>query len=91
VPLQVFNQPFFRNPFTNQHFITGIGRHSAIALSNAGWNVVLTARRLSALLETSEMLKDPSACLTIAGDISDASFVKNIFQSTIDKFGEPFQ
>ena len=66
----------------------GIGRQTAIALSNVGWNVVLTARRLSALLETSELLRDPSACLTVAGDIADEYFVKELFSSTIAKFGE---
>ena len=66
----------------------GIGRQTAIALSNAGWNVVLTARRLSALLETSELLRDPSACLTVSGDISDEDFVKDLFSSTIVEFGE---
>jgi len=65
----------------------GIGRQTAIALSNAGWNVVLTARRLSALLETAELLRDPSACLTVAGDVSDEEFVKELFSSAIAEFG----
>lgn len=65
----------------------GIGRQSAIALSNAGWNVVLTARRLSALEETSQLLRDPSACLKVAGNIADEAFVKDLFSSAIAKFG----
>jgi NADP-dependent 3-hydroxy acid dehydrogenase YdfG len=68
--------------------VSGIGRTTAVALSKAGWNVVLTARRLSALLETSELLQDPSACLTIAGDIADEGFVKELFSSAIAEFGK---
>ena len=87
MPLQVLNEC----DSTSQIVLTtaiGIGRQTAIALSNAGWNVVLTARRLSALLETSELLRDPSACLTVAGDISDEEFVKELFSSAIAEFGE---
>jgi NAD(P)-dependent dehydrogenase (short-subunit alcohol dehydrogenase family) len=86
VPPQVFNEC---NSTTQLLTTTiGIGRQTAIALSNAGWNVVLTARRLGALLETSELLRDSSACLTVAGDIADEDFVKDLFSSAIAEFGE---
>lgn len=85
-PPQVFNECDYTSRLLTD--TVGIGRQTAIALSNAGWNVVLTARRLSALLETSELLRDPSACLTVAGDVSDEDFVKELFSSAIAEFGE---
>ena len=64
----------------------GIGRHSAIALSKAGWNIVLTARRMAGLKETA--LLCPNETLVLAGDITDEPFVKGIFDATIAHFGE---
>ncbi|KAH7913420.1 hypothetical protein BJ138DRAFT_1146163 [Hygrophoropsis aurantiaca] len=66
---------------------SGIGRHSAIALSAAGWSLALTARRLSELEETRTACANPDACIVIAGDIIDEAFVKNLFEQTIAKFG----
>lgn len=68
----------------------GIGRESAIALSKAGWNVVLTARRAGALHETSLLCESPAGtCIMLAGDITDEVFVKKLFSETIVQFGEP--
>ena len=63
----------------------GIGRHSAIALSNVGWNVVLTARREMDLQETAAQCPNP--VLVLAGDITDESFVKQAFETTKSHFG----
>ncbi|KAJ7638314.1 hypothetical protein FB45DRAFT_902499, partial [Roridomyces roridus] len=64
--------------------VTGIGRASAVALSKAGWNVVLTARRLEALEETASLCE---TTLVLAGDITDEEFVKKLFQETVERFG----
>jgi NAD(P)-dependent dehydrogenase (short-subunit alcohol dehydrogenase family) len=65
----------------------GIGRHTAIALSAAGWHLALTARRLPELQETKAACADPERCLLVDGDITDEAFVKRLFEKTIDRFG----
>ncbi|KAF8195492.1 hypothetical protein BJ912DRAFT_144051 [Pholiota molesta] len=64
---------------------SGIGRHSAIALSKAGWNLVLTARRLNELKETEALC--PNETLILAGDITDEPFVKGVFETAVAHFG----
>ncbi|KAJ3894267.1 oxidoreductase protein [Lentinula edodes] len=66
---------------------SGIGRHTAIALLNEGWNVVVTARRLEALQETQAMSSNAESCLCVAGDITDETFAMNLFDQAIAKFG----
>ncbi|KAE9402318.1 NAD(P)-binding protein [Gymnopus androsaceus JB14] len=66
---------------------SGIGRHTAIALLNEHWNVVVTARRLEALQETQNLSSNPGDCLCVAGEITDENFVKGLFSQTINKFG----
>ena len=64
---------------------SGIGRISAIALSKAGWNVVLTARRDAELKATAD--ECPSSTLVVPGDATSADFVKTLFSSTVEKYG----
>ncbi|KIK69753.1 hypothetical protein GYMLUDRAFT_992644 [Collybiopsis luxurians FD-317 M1] len=66
---------------------SGIGRHTAIALLNAEWNVVVTARRREALQETQNLSSHPENCLCVAGDITQENFVQNLFAQTVEKFG----
>jgi len=66
---------------------SGIGRESAIALSKAGWNVVLTARRADALQETTSLCQSPETTLVLAGDVTDEGFVKKLFSETVARFG----
>ncbi|KAJ7664716.1 hypothetical protein B0H17DRAFT_1091715 [Mycena rosella] len=66
---------------------SGIGRESAIALSKAGWNVVLTARRADALKETSLLCEAPENYLILAGDVTNEAFVKKLFTETVSRFG----
>ncbi|KAL0578955.1 hypothetical protein V5O48_003047 [Marasmius crinis-equi] len=68
---------------------SGIGRHTAIALIREGWNVVIAARRSDDLQETKDMMKldEPRRCLVLAGDVSEESFVKTVFEETIKAFG----
>ena len=65
---------------------SGIGKSSAIALSKAGWNLVLTARREDALHATAK--ECPSSTLVVAGDVTDETFVKKLFSTTLDKFSK---
>ncbi|RXW24512.1 hypothetical protein EST38_g1368 [Candolleomyces aberdarensis] len=64
---------------------SGIGKTSAIALSKAGWNVVLTARREAELKSTAQ--ECPTSTLVIPGDVTNPAFVKTLFASTIEKYG----
>ncbi|KZT12165.1 short-chain dehydrogenase/reductase SDR [Laetiporus sulphureus 93-53] len=66
---------------------SGIGRTSAIALSEKGWSVVLFARRLENLLETKAMCADPEQCLAIQGDVTSEEMVLDLFRQTISRFG----
>ncbi|KAJ3715390.1 hypothetical protein EV361DRAFT_100726 [Lentinula raphanica] len=66
---------------------SGIGRYTAIALLNEGWNVVITARRSEALQETQKMSTNPDNCLCITGEITDEDFVVELFNQTISRFG----
>ena len=68
----------------------GVGRGTSIALSSAGWNVVLTARRIAELEETRKRCAAPDNCLIVAGEITDEAFVKILFQQAVEKFGEWF-
>jgi len=65
---------------------SGIGKASAIELSKAGWNVVLTARREQELREVAK--ECPGETLVVPGNITDPLFVKSLFTETLGKFGE---
>ena len=67
----------------------GIGKHSAIALSKAGWNVVLIARREPELQEAAAQCPNP--VLVQAGDVTDESFVKQAFEVAKSRFGRYHQ
>jgi NAD(P)-dependent dehydrogenase (short-subunit alcohol dehydrogenase family) len=79
--IQGISRPSFLN------LAIGIGRESAIALSKAGWNVVLTARRADALLETASLCESSENCMVLAGDVTDETFVKTLFSETVARFG----
>jgi len=64
---------------------SGIGKHSAIALSKTGWNVVLIARRELELQKTAAQCPNP--VLVLAGDITDEPFVKQAFEVAKSHFG----
>lgn len=69
---------------------SGIGRQSAIALSNAGWNVVLTARREEALQESLKLCLHPENSLVIAGDVTNEDFVQELFVKAVERFSESY-
>ena len=63
----------------------GIGRAAALALSRAGWRVVVAGRTQSTLDETvAELSNDGRAVVT---DVSDESAVDALFAVTVEQFG----
>jgi NAD(P)-dependent dehydrogenase (short-subunit alcohol dehydrogenase family) len=64
---------------------SGIGRASAIALSEAGFALVLTGRTADKLEATKAMLK--SEALVVAADVTDPKSVANLFAQTKARFG----
>jgi len=66
---------------------SGIGRASAIALSKAGWSVVLFARRLEHLEETKAMCANAEECLVAQGDVTSEEDVARVFRDTVSRFG----
>lgn len=64
---------------------TGVGRASAVALSEDGWSVVVTGRTEASLDETAAELDGPS--LVVVGDVSQPEDVDRIFQSAVTTFG----
>ena len=64
---------------------TGIGRACAIALSDAGYDVVLTGRRIEALEETKAKIKGKAIC--VVADVTDPASVKALFAKTVEAYG----
>lgn len=67
---------------------SGIGRRSALALSNAGYSVVLAGRRIDALNETAKLADEAkSRLLPIATDVTSEDSVADLFAQIKDTFG----
>ncbi|KAL8292850.1 hypothetical protein RQP46_000544 [Phenoliferia psychrophenolica] len=66
---------------------SGIGRSSAVALSGAGWSVVLSGRRKAELDETAALCVGPGPALAVVGDITKEADVVELFKQAGDKFG----
>ena len=64
---------------------SGIGRACAIALSKAGYAVVLAGRRLEALQEAAKAMSGETLC--VATDVTDPNSVATLFAETKKKFG----
>ncbi|MFK8082847.1 MAG: SDR family oxidoreductase [Granulosicoccus sp.] len=60
---------------------SGIGKSTALALSNAGFHVVLTGRRESALKETIAAASTPGSMTAIACDVTDEAQAQALFAS----------
>src|SRR5690242_6302571 len=71
---------------------SGIGRAAAIALSKAGWTVVLSGRRLDALEDTLKMMgeSDGGNAIVVPGDLSMSEDIKRLFGVVKKEFGGPF-
>jgi NAD(P)-dependent dehydrogenase (short-subunit alcohol dehydrogenase family) len=67
---------------------SGIGRASALALLQAGYQVVLAGRRADALAETVTLAGAlGSNALAVPTDATDPAQVKALFEATREKFG----
>ncbi len=66
---------------------SGIGRATAIALSNAGYGVVLVGRRAEALQETLDQLGAGKVALAVPTDVSQPESVNALFAQVSKKFG----
>ena len=67
---------------------SGVGRATATALLNAGYNVALAGRRADALVETISMAGEaPGEGLAVATDITDDTQVSALFSKTCETFG----
>jgi len=64
---------------------SGIGRASALALSRAGYSVVLAGRRQGRLEATAK--EAASRTLAVPTDVTDPTSVKNLFARTKETFG----
>jgi NAD(P)-dependent dehydrogenase (short-subunit alcohol dehydrogenase family) len=64
---------------------SGIGRASALALSEAGFSIALTGRRQSELEATAAQASGET--LVFAADISQPDAVRDLFAATHEKFG----
>jgi NAD(P)-dependent dehydrogenase (short-subunit alcohol dehydrogenase family) len=65
---------------------SGIGRHAAIALAEAGFTTVLAGRRAEALEETAT-LSPAGRTMTIPTDVTDPNSVDALFEKTKRAFG----
>lgn len=75
---------------------SGIGRACAIALSTAGWQVVISGRRHNELVETAKLAKeqrsDAKEMTCVAGDLSKKEDVDALFATVEKEFGaSPFR
>ncbi len=66
---------------------SGIGRHSALALADAGYAVALAGRRQEALDETAGLARDPSQMLAISTDVVDPASVDALFAQVQESYG----
>jgi NAD(P)-dependent dehydrogenase (short-subunit alcohol dehydrogenase family) len=64
---------------------SGIGKAAAIALSENGFDLVLTGRRRAALEETAGSCKSRSQ--VVVADVADPAGVKNLFAQLAQNFG----
>ncbi len=66
---------------------TGIGRHTALALLEAGYSVVLAGRRLELLQEAVEESGAGRRALAVRADVADADSVAQLFARAEEAFG----
>lgn len=66
---------------------SGIGAATAVAASQAGWNVALLARRSDKLAALVETLGGSDKALALTADVSDLASLTAAVQQTVEKFG----
>ena len=65
---------------------SGVGRAAAVALAEAGMNVVLAGRRADKLAETAALIP-AERVLWVVTDVSDETAVRSLFASAVERFG----
>lgn len=80
----------FNSDFSTQNILitgasSGIGRQSAIDLSNLGANLILVGRDVVKLNETVSLCENPTKITIIAKDITDSSFPEYV----VDNLAKP--
>jgi len=63
---------------------SGIGRHAALALLDAGWQVALAGRRRESLQETAT---GADHALAVPADVTDPASVQSLFATVKDELG----
>ena len=66
---------------------SGIGRHSALALAEAGYGVALAGRRQDALEETAALAGTDVRMLPVPTDVGDPQAVDALFAQVAEHFG----
>ena len=66
---------------------SGIGRHSALALAEAGYAVALAGRRQDALEETATLAGTDARMLPVSTDVGDPQAVDALFAQVAEHFG----
>ncbi|MYA23416.1 MAG: SDR family oxidoreductase [Gemmatimonadetes bacterium] len=66
---------------------SGIGRHSALALAEAGYAVALAGRRQDALEETAALAGTDARMLPVSTDVGDPQAVDALFAQIAEHFG----
>jgi len=66
---------------------SGVGRQTALALAEAGYNVVLAGRRPEPLQETADAGPATVKMLPVSTDVSDPESVNNLFATIKQNFG----
>ncbi|MXX39449.1 MAG: SDR family oxidoreductase [Gemmatimonadetes bacterium] len=66
---------------------SGIGRHSALALAEAGYGVALAGRRQDALEETAALAGTDARMLPVSTDVGDPQAVDALFAQIAEHFG----
>ncbi|OXS64685.1 SDR family oxidoreductase [Priestia filamentosa] len=67
---------------------TGLGKQMAIALAEAGANVVVCSRKIGACQETSKQIKDIGAdSLALKCDVTNIEEIQNVIHETEKEFG----
>ncbi|WP_120075913.1 SDR family oxidoreductase [Aurantiacibacter odishensis] len=64
---------------------SGIGRASALGLSQAGWRVVLAGRRPEPLADLASSIG--KSALALPTDVADSASVDGLFAETVERFG----
>jgi NAD(P)-dependent dehydrogenase (short-subunit alcohol dehydrogenase family) len=66
---------------------TGVGKSAALALSKAGWTVVLAGRREQHLKDVQSACAHPAHCLVVPTDVADPASVERLFDAVVKHHG----